>query len=252
MWWKTLLLISGLITRYAFQQVDEIETRGKPVKGLATCADWHFETKQNVLSTCGKGANCTFFFLQYNVITANEWFGDFQIQSRGLSVKGESFSRFQLYVLYDNIYEQKIGELPKTIFNSSEKKNSNEIINFSVDKRYKKFSLGVWGPNSCVNLEMKFYYYQCPSRTRALVNFIATLAPSKQSSPISIKGNCAEHAVQRNSSSSLYMKCYYNGSYEVYGSCLCKAGFSNLDNGRNKNCKRKFVIDVPFLYFSFA
>ena len=245
---KTFLLISKLIALYAFQQGDEIEIHGVRVEDAKPCGGWHFESKQNVLSICGKGANCTFFFLQYNVITANEWFGNFQIQSRGLSSANESFSRLQLLILYDNIDEQKIGELPKTIFNSSVLKKSKEIINFSIDKRYKHFSLGVWGPNSCATLKIRSYYYQCPSRTRALVNFIAALAPSEQSSPISLKGNCAEHAVQN--SSSLYMKCYYNGSYEVFGSCLCEAGFSNLDNGRNsKNCRRKFVIDIQLLYF---
>ena len=245
---KTFVLISGFITFYAFQQGDEIEIQGEPIKVTNSCG-WQIEPQQNTFSYCKSRANCTVFFLQYNVITANQWFGDFEVESRGLDPADESFSRFQLLVLYDNIDEQKIGELPKTISNSSVFKKSNESINFPIDKRYKNLSLGVWGPNSCVTVKLvRFYYYQCPTSTIALVNFIATLAPSELSSPIVLKGNCADNAVQR--SPSLSMKCYYNRSYEVLGSCLCKAGFSNLDNGRkSKNCTRKFVIGIQLLYF---
>ena len=176
------------------------------------------------------------FFLKYNVITGNEWFGDFQIESRHLV--NDSFSRFELRVLYDNMNEQLIGRLPKTILNSYEFQKSKDTINFSIDKRYKNLAVGVSGPNFCGTLKpIRFYYYQCPSSTRVLVNFKATHAPSKNSSPILLKGNCAHNAVQSNSYS-LSMKCYYNGSYEVFGSCLCNAGFSNLANGRNNNnCK---------------
>ena len=176
-----------------------------------------------------------FFFLQYNVITGNEWFGDFKINSRYLA--NESFSRFELRVLYDNMDEHEIGKLPKTILNSPGFQQSNDVINFSIDKRYKNLTLGVWGQNFCGNFKLiRFYYYQCPSSTRALVNFKATLTPSKNSSSILLKGNCANNAVQNNKT--LSMKCYYNGSYEVFGSCSCEAGFSNLDNGRrSNNCK---------------
>ena len=237
---KTFLLISGLIALYASQQEGEIEIQGEPVRDAKSCNNWHFDSQQNILSHCRSGANCTFFFLQYNVITGNEWFGDFQIESR--HSENESFSRFELRVLYDNIYEQEIGKLPKTILNSTNSstfQESNDVISFSIDKRYKNLTLGVWGPNFCGTLkQFRLYYYQCPSTTRALVNFKATLAPSKNSNSILLKGNCTDNAVQNNEGSSLCMRCYYNRSYEVFGSCLCNAGFSNLDNGRhNNNCK---------------
>ena len=232
---KTFFLISVLIALDAFQQGDEIEIQGKPIEKIEPCGDWHFSSQQNTLSTCHSGANCTFFFLQYNIIAGNEWFGDFQIESR-YSANG-SFSRFELRVLYDNMDEQDIGKLPKTILNSFTFNESNDVISFSVDKRYENLSLGVSGPNFCGTLKrIRFYYYQCSSSTRALVNFKETLAPSKNSSPILLKGNCADNADQNNSS--LSMKCYYNGSYEVFGSCSCKAGFSNLADGRhNNNCE---------------
>ena len=234
---KTFLLITGLIGLYAFQQGDEIEIQGEPIEDIKPCRGWQFHSTQNILSTCVSRANCTAFFLQYNVMTANELFGDLQIESRHLA--DQSFSRFELRVLYDNMDEQEIGKLPKTILNSTFFQESNDVINFSIDKRYKNLTLGVWGPNFCGTLKrIRFYYYQCPSRTRALVNFKATLAPSKNSSFILLKGNCADNAIQNNNSSSLSMKCYYNGSYEVFGSCSCKAGFSNFNNGRyNNNCK---------------
>ena len=233
---KRFLLIIRLIALYAFQQGDEIELQGKYIKDTEPCGDWQLNSLQNSLSTCHFGGNCTYFFLQHNVITGNEWFGDFQIESRHLA--NDSFSRFELRVLYDDMVVQLIDKLPKTIPNSNGFQKSKDTINFSIDKRYKNLTVGVWGPNFCGYLQqIRFYYYQCPSSTRALVNFKATLAPSKFSSPILLKGSCAHNAVQSNSYS-LSMKCYYNGSYEVFGNCLCKAGFSNLANGRhNNNCK---------------
>ena len=234
---KIFLLTIGLIALYAFQKGDEIEIQGETAEAQQLCGNWNSNPKHNTLSACHSRVNCTFFILQYNEITGNEWFGDFQIESRYLANK--SFSRFELRALYDNMDEQEIGKLPKTILNSTGFEETNDVINFSIDKRYKNLTIGVWGPNFCGTLKrIRFFYYQCPSNTSALVNFKATLAPSKNSSSISLKGNCADNAVQNKNSSSLSMKCYYNGSYEVFGSCLCKAGFSNHDNGRNNNnCK---------------
>ena len=234
---KTFFLISGLITLYAFQQGDEIEIQGETAEAQQLCGTWNSNSNHNTLSACHSRVNCTFFILQYNEITGNEWFGNFQIESRYSANK--SFSGCELRALYDNMDEQEIGKLPKTILNLPVFQESNIVINFSIDKRYKNLTLGVWGPNFCGTLkQIRFYYYQCPSSTKALVNFKGTPAPNKNSSSISLKGNCADNAVQNKSSSSLSMKCYYNGSYEVFGSCLCKAGFSNLNNGRNNNnCK---------------
>ena len=234
---KISVLISGLIALYAFQQGDKIEIQGKRIQNIKSCGGWQVGSQQNRLFTCRSGASCTFFFLQYNVIIGNEWFGNFQIYSRYFA--NESNSRFELRVLYDYMDEQEIGKLPKTILNSPGFQESKDVINFTIDKRYKNLSLGVWGPNFCGTFKLiRFYYYQCPSSTRALVNFKATLAPSKNSSSILLKGNCADNSVQNNNRPSLSMKCYYNGSYEVFGSCSCKAGFSNFHNGMHENnCK---------------
>ena len=234
---KTFPLISGLIALYALQQGHEIEIQGEIAEAEQLCFDWYIRFKENILSTCHSQANCTLFFLKYKVLTGNEWFGNFQIESRHSA--NESFSKFELRALYDNMCEQEIGKLPKTISNSPGFHRTDDVISFSIDKRYKNLTLGVWGPNFCGTLKLiRLFYYQCPSNTTALVNFKATLAPSKNSNSILLKGNCADNAVQNKKSSSLSMKCYHNGSYEVFGSCLCKPGFSNLDNGRsNNNCK---------------
>ena len=228
---------------YAFQQGDEVEIQGETIARPTLCVDWT-DLNGEIRSACEKGKNCTFFFRQYNILTANEWFGDFQVASR--LIKNRSFSKFELRVRYDNnINEKKIYELPKSNpnlidFHTDNKDfhTDNEVINFSVDEGYKNLALGVRGPNFCGNFKLvRLYYYKCPARTKALVNFIATPAPSKRSRSIELKGNCAENAVQKKSSSRLTMKCYYNGSYEVFGNCVCKAGFSNLDNGtHNKEC----------------
>ena len=111
-----------------------------------------------------------FFFFKCKVPTGNEWFGNFQIESRHSA--NESFSKFELHALYDNMYEQKIGKLPKTIPNTPGFHRTNDVISFSIHKRYKTLTLGVWGPNFCGALKLiRFFYYQCPSSTTALVNF---------------------------------------------------------------------------------
>ena len=236
---KIFILISALIALYAFQQGDEVKIEGGTSAVTELCAAWQDLAKNKITSTClTQRTNCTFFFLQYNIDTANEWFGHFEVESRVL--ENRSFSRFELRVRYDNnTDEKKIYELPKNVPNSAGFHKENEVINFSVDKGYKNLTLGVWGPDFCGFFKLiQLYYYECPSSTRALVGFTATPAPSQPFSPIILEGNCAENAVQNKSNSPLTMKCYYNGSYEVFGNCLCKTGFSNFGNGtRNKECR---------------
>ena len=233
---KILLLINALIALYAFQQGDEIEIDQEKFQPSKDCTDWRLENTKMITNNCGKAINCTFFFLKYNIATANEWFGDVQVVSR--LQKNKSFSRFEIHIRYDNIYEKKIYELPKNVPNALGFHTDNEVINFSVDNGYKNLLLGARGPDFCGSLSLtRLYYYKCPTSTNVLVNFIATPAPSKLFSPIELQGNCAKNAVKNESNSSLSMKCYYNGSYVVFGNCVCKAGFSNLDNGsHNKEC----------------
>ena len=235
---KIFFSISALIALYAFQQDNEVEIQGKTAAAPKPCGDWEDLSNKIISSTCTKGQNCTFFFMHYNISTANEWFGDFKVSSR--LIENRSFSKFELRVRYDNnMDEKKIYELPKNVPpNLLNFHDDNEVINFSVDEGYKNLTIGVRGPDFCGNFElMRLYYYECPASTKALVNFIATPAPSKRVRFVELKGNCAENAVQSKSRSLLTMKCYYNGSYEVFGNCVCIAGFSNLHNGtRNKEC----------------
>lgn len=236
---KIFILTSILVTFHVSQrgkevkEIKEVET----VKVSKNCSDWEIKTKRKVARICDNRKECTFFFLQYNIITGNEWFGDFRVESKRDINK--TFSKFELRVLYDNLVEKKIYELPKIVPSVSGFYKGNEVINFSVDKKYKNLSLGVWGPDTCGGLELiRLYYYECPTKTGALVEFAATPAPSLPLSPISLKGKCAQNAIQNESYSPLSMKCYYNGTYEVFGSCVCKAGFSNFFDGtHNKECK---------------
>lgn len=236
MWQRIFLLINPLIALYALEQGDEVEIEQETFKPPKNCTDWRLHNPKMIINNCGEGISCTFFFLKYNIATANEWFGNFEVVSR--LQENKSFSRFEIRIRYDNMFEKEIYELPKNVPNTLGFHEDNEVINFSVDKGYKNLILGARGPDFCGSLSLtRLYYYKCPARTSVLVNFVSTPAPSKLFSPIVLQGNCAENAVQNKSNSLLSMKCYYNGSYEVFGNCVCKAGFSNLDNGsRNKKC----------------
>ena len=68
-----------------------------------------------------------------------------------------------------------------------------------------------------------------------LVDFLEVPAPSKTSGPYISVATCAENAVKKNSSHHLSMKCYYNGTFEVWGSCQCEAGYTNFYE--KKRCK---------------
>ena len=77
------------------------------------------------------------------------------------------------------------------------------------------------------------YNCLCPAKTNALVDFTEVTAPSKKSSPSISVGTCTKNAVKRSGSHHLFMKCYYNGTFEVCGGCKCEAGYTK----NKKICK---------------
>ena len=93
---------------------------------------------------------------------------------------------------------------------------------------------GFQAPFYCGTINyVSVYYYLCPAKTSARVDFTEVTAPSKKSSPSISVGTCTKNAVKRSGSHHLFMKCYYNGTFEVCGGCTCEAGYTK----NKKICK---------------
>ena len=107
--------------------------------------------------------------------------------------------------------------------------HSNDDISFSINQNYNHLKLGLQSHFYCGNIRsISVYYYLCPAKTNALVDFLEVPAPSKTSSPYISVGTFTENAVKKNSSHHLSLKCYYSGTFEVFGGCECEAGYTNF------------------------
>ena len=232
---KGFILMGMVLSSYALEQGNEITLTSRVSKATGTCLET-WEIDQKILrKNCDIQENCTFLYLNYNVNTRSELFGNISIQSR--LGKNKTFSKVELLAVYDNIVEQKIDEFPETTPDSKKFYPSSKDFNFSVIQGYKNFTLGLRGQYFCGSIDsISLFYYRCPASTTELVNFAAIPAPSKTSNSVLIDGSCTEHAVT--SSHRLSMTCYYNGTFKVSGVCKCKAGYSNFYSGkRNTICK---------------
>ena len=108
---------------------------------------------------------------------------------------------------------------------------TNDDVSFSVDQNYKSMKLGFQAPFYCgIITSIPVYYYLCPAKTNALIDVPEVTAPSKILSPPISVGTCTKNAVKRSESHHLFMKCYYNGTFEVFGGCECEAGYTKNRN----------------------
>lgn len=223
---KIFFVICQLISSFALERGNIVRLIGKEeVKASTECKDaWVLIRKGTVEKDCVKKINCTYFYLHYKNVVVTELFGTVLIDSK--------INKFELRVLSDNI-ERKIDGAPSTLRESTSFLEINETFNFSVNQQYQNLSLGIWGPDFCGTVSsMSLYYYECPTNTPALVDFDQRPAPSKFLGVKKLTGNCTDHAVKNIKSSDLSMKCYYNGTFEVFGKCECDIGFSNYIKGQ--------------------
>ena len=198
---------------------------------------WYFWGGGFRIATCfpKREVNCAALSLPYNIGEAKELYVNIQTETRNCSsMNGYSCTgKFSLTVHY-HINESNLKRviLPDNI----SKKNSigkfyytNDTVSFSVDQSYKILKLGFQAPFYCGEIvSVSLYYYLCPAKTIRLVVFPEVAAPSKISSPYTSVGTCAKNAVKKGSSRPLARKCYYNGTFEVFGGCECEAGFTNF------------------------
>ena len=93
---------------------------------------------------------------------------------------------------------------------------------------------GFQAPFYCGTINyVSVYYYLCPAKTSARVDFTEVTAPSKKSSPSISIGTCTNNAVKRSRSHHLFMKWYYYRTFEVFSDCECEAGYTK----NKKICK---------------
>ena len=83
--------------------------------------------------------------------------------------------------------------------------------------------------------EYTLNYYECPKRSENLVNFNKTAAPDAYKQVEHILGDCTENAV-RNIVDPPIMDCWFNGTFEIHGSCVCDAGYKKISTA----CSRKY------------
>ena len=105
---------------------------------------------------------------------------------------------------------------------------TNDIVSVSDFDSGDVLQIAFRARNYCgVLVDVRVFYYVCPSATAELVNFPSVASPSDKNSPKRIEGECKNGYFENGFKS--YMECYSNGSYRVYGNCICKEGFEPKD-----------------------
>lgn len=124
------------------------------------------------------------------------------------------------------IYETRNITFPRNTFLDTNVSTSNVFINGMGNKSgiFIRFQTNEFhGSLSSVDLE----YYMCPSVSEKLVDFPAEAAPDENENERIVNGNCTTNAALEGAKP--FMKCKYDGSYDVIGKCVCKAGYQPKD-----------------------
>lgn len=202
----------------------------------ATCFPRSSETKY-----------CVLFSTSCDINEVNELYVNIKTETRNCSSVEDLWKctgKFNVSVHYETAENNFISsvlpdEIPKQIehiYRNGIFYETDDDISFSRIQKYNRFKLGFHAPFYCgVIKSVSVYYYSCPAKTNVLVDFLEVPAPSKTSSPNTSVGTCTKNAVTKYGNHSLFMKCYYNGTFEVLGSCQCEAGYTNFYE--KKRCK---------------
>ena len=252
---RSFILVNLILSSYS-QEYGLIKHL-KDIKGYSGIStSWNIEKcgdtwshLNGFLSSClpkkADKANCTALSLSYNVNKVKELYVNIETETRicakikNGSICTGTFNTSVHYEMNKNIVKSfpLPDEIPKKNSSFAEAGkfyDTNDTVSFSVDKNFKSLKLGFQAPFYCGLIKsVSVFYYLCPAKTNALVDFLEVPAPSKMSSPYTSTGFCTKNAVKKYGSDHLSMKCYYNGTAEVSGHCECKAGYT-----KNKNiCK---------------
>ena len=183
--------------------------------------------------------NCPLVSEFIDVKKANELFVSVTSQSRKEKLTDKAIrGTFPLLALYGGsnetdktVFTRFIRSFPDLSSDTLKEQffKRNDLISFSRNQSYSQVRLGLQESVYCGNVpQIYLFYYKCPTATPNLVEFTEEAAPTNSTSPKELVGKCAKNAIE--SSSPRTMKCYFNGTFEIFGSCECKAGFTNLVN----------------------
>ena len=237
------LILSSCSLEYGVKQY-LIDSKG--YGGISS--DWNYNECPGIwsygsghISTCvleipNEKANCILLSLSYKINGVRELYMNIQTETRDcanltdyINCTGK-FSLSVNYVINGNDFKRVTlpDEIPLNIYKSEGVFFvANDTLSFSVDENYSSLKLGFQAPFYCGQIKsVSVYHYVCPTKTNALVDFSEVPAPSKISSPNTSFGKCTRNAVEKSSSRYLSMKCYYNGTAEVFGVCECEAGYT--------------------------
>ena len=238
------LILSSCSLEYGVKQY-LIDSEG--YSGISTFWNYNNECQgiwsynSGKISTCfpkstKEKANCILLSLSYKINGVSELYVNIQTETRdcaNLTTHMNCTGKFSLSVNYPisgndfkrvifpddiplNIYKRTVGFFV-----------ANDTVSFSVDQNYKSMKLGFQGPFYCGAIKsVSVYYYLCPAKTNALIDFSEVTAPSRISSSNTSFGKCTRNAVNKSNSRYLSMNCYYNGTAEVFGVCECEAGYT--------------------------
>lgn len=200
---------------------------------------WKIVNEPTVCSVYGVSRqNCSLLYGLYDMGKANELFVNISTETRKINSTDNLIRRtFLLFAFYrnsknqDEVFTKDIGILPNSISDTlpNDFFETSDLISFSRNQNYSHVRLGLQESLYCGTVKsISLFYYNCPTNTMALVDFNEEAAPNKSRSPKVLTGRCTKNAIQI--SSSLNMSCYFNGKFEVSGSCTCKAGFTKIGN----------------------
>ena len=237
------LLLSSCSLEYGVKKFLNVSTdnQGVSERWTSQCPRiWSINN--NDFGTCfpkePEKANCTLLSPSYDISEGKELYVNIQTNTRNCAKTNDTnctgkFSVLVNYTINKNDFKRVIlpDEIPKKNPGLSLFYDAEDNIHFSVEQNYKSLKLGFQAPFYCgIINSVLLYYYLCPSKTNALVDFPEIQAPNKALSPYMPIGTCTKNAVKKSSHQNLSMKCYYNGTAEMLGGCECETGYTKKGN----------------------
>ena len=235
----TLLLVILLLECFSLNNISKVKVDNRVrLTGQGNCRSSNWLVSADRATVCNNfNKNCTIVSGLYDVRKVNELFVNVSTETRKISKTDKVVGRkFVLLALYgssqnpDEAYTTLVSTLPNSVFNALDFFfQTIDVISFSRNQSYSQVSLGLQDSSYCGTVKsISLFYYICPANTAELVDFTGEAAPNKTTRQKKLIGKCTTNAVKK--SSSLSMICYFNGTFEVIGSCECRAGFTNHKN----------------------
>lgn len=238
----TLLIVILLLECFSLKNISKVKIGNGAmltVQGICKQSGWVVSTDTATIcsSNISLKKNCTVVSEIYDVRKVNELFVNVSTETRKISKTDKVVGRkFVLLALYgssqnrDEAYTTLVSILPNSVFGTvGFFLKTIDIISFTRNQSYSQVSLGLQDSSYCGTVKsISLFYYMCPANTADLVDFTEEAAPNKTTRQKTLIGKCTTNAVKK--SSSLSMICYFNGTFEVFGSCECRAGFTKHKN----------------------